>query len=646
MTLHRQLIIVISAVFIAMFLGTWLSNIQSTRAFLEEQLASHAQDTATSLGLSLTPHMANNDEATMTAMVDAIFDRGYYLHITVARMDGTLLIDRRASNHVDGVPSWFVDRIPLNTPERTSVVMSGWDHVATVKVRSHPGLAYTELWSSTTLMLSWFAALTVLSIAFTTLALRLLLKPLRAVERQAEDICNRQYTLQQRLPRTRELRSVVEAMNRMTRKVQEMFDTQASTTQHLREQAFIDTVTGLGNRRYFDAQALEQLKSDRVSQGALILIRLHGLQQLNENSGFAAGDRLLRAAATILGEQPSLPDKCVTARLSGGDFALLAAHMDSAQAEEWAQTLADRLAQLYADNLTSSAEVLHLGATIYQHGDRLSDLLSQADTALRTAQSTGANTWALFQRDTGTQSDELGRQVWSARIKEAIQQRNIVLYAQQAVSVKNPENQLHREVLIRLNATDGGLHSANKFMPIAAQLGLAPEIDYLVVEKLVSHLDKHATTTPIAINLSSATLRNPAFGQKILQAIKHCKSRLIFEISEYTAVRELENLRLFATQAQAHGHAVAIDHFGRAFSSFGYLQSLRPYYVKIDGTFTHDIEHDRDRQFYIRSLCSVAHSLDIPIIAANIEHHTTLAILASLDVDGAQGYAIGEILPI
>ncbi len=76
MTLYRQLLIFTLILFFVLFVGVWLDKLQNTRSFLVDQLESHAQDTATSLGLSLSPHMADNDLPTMEAMMNAVFDRG------------------------------------------------------------------------------------------------------------------------------------------------------------------------------------------------------------------------------------------------------------------------------------------------------------------------------------------------------------------------------------------------------------------------------------------------------------------------------------------------------------------------------------------------------------------------------------------
>ena len=118
------------------------------------------------------------------------------------------------------------------------------------------------------------------------------------------------------------------------------------------------------------------------------------------------------------------------------------------------------------------------------------------------------------------------------------------------------------------------------------------------------------------------------------------RAGIVFELPEFGAVRELDAVRRFASRVRALGHGIALDHFGRSFSSFGYLQSLRPEYVKIDRAYTR--LEDRDDQFFVESLCSVAHSLDIVTIAEGVEDQERWEALKALHVDGIQGYAVGR----
>ena len=112
MTLYKQIAISIILLFILGFLGTVIISTNNLRTFLVSQLESHAQDTATSLGLSLSPHMQTRDMPIIASMVDAIFDRGDYRKIEVISMNGETLLERSNPVTSKQVPDWFINAIP------------------------------------------------------------------------------------------------------------------------------------------------------------------------------------------------------------------------------------------------------------------------------------------------------------------------------------------------------------------------------------------------------------------------------------------------------------------------------------------------------------------------------------------------------
>ncbi len=113
MTLHRQLLIFTVFLVGILFLGVWIEKLQSTRSFLVSQLESHAQDTATSLGLSLSPIMAENDIPTVETMINAVFDRGYYRIISLKDTNGDIITERDLVIEIEGVPNWFINFISI-----------------------------------------------------------------------------------------------------------------------------------------------------------------------------------------------------------------------------------------------------------------------------------------------------------------------------------------------------------------------------------------------------------------------------------------------------------------------------------------------------------------------------------------------------
>ena len=186
-------------------------------------------------------------------------------------------------------------------------------------------------------------------------------------------------------------------------------------------------------------------------------------------------------------------------------------------------------------------------------------------------------------------------------------------------------------------------------MPLAKRLGLASRLDRLVIKEAMQLRSDIIGTDKIAINVSAASLQDKSFMSDIITAVNRQPSsmpRIIFEFVEFSAIQYLDDLTEFRNSISSRGNGIALDHFGSSFSNFGYLHSLRPDYVKIDRAFTSGIDKDdTDNDFFISSLCNVAHSLDIEVIAEGVENEHEWQILKELGVDGMQGYFVDRPSP-
>lgn len=647
MTLYRQLVLASLLLLAVMFVGTVVLNVHNTRVFLSEQLASHAQDTATSLGLSVSTHL-EEDRVTVESMVNAVFDRGYYQRIRISDMDGKTLVERSQEVRFQDVPGWFVELVELQVPRAEAAVMSGWRQAGKVEVWSHPGYAHRELWRTSTRLSAWFALVTLAVLAAGAVVLRLLLRPLREVEHQAEALATRRYTLQERLPRTRELRNVVEAMNHTVRKVHEMFDEQVGAAQHLQNLAFLDPLTGLANRRFLDAQLGNRMRSaEEFGNGALLLVRLNGLQRLNAEHGYEAGDALVTRYARLLQKRAARQPNSVAARLGGSEFALLLPDVDMDTAGQVAADLAADLGVLKNEGLTGEADAGHVGGTVSTAADSPARLFARADLALREAEGGPADGWYLCPAD---EHDVQGRKEWEARIRDSLEHHRIRLYLQPVLAASGEPRTLQREVLVRIANAEGTLAPAGTFIAVAQRLGLAGELDRQMVTAVLLQVYQGSGEVPVAINLSGASIADPVFVDWLMARMAKQADdggrRFAFELPEHDLVRDMDAARRFVQRVREAGCRFGVDHFGRSFTDFGYLYSLRPDYVKIDGAYTAGITEDKDRQFFVRVLCSVAHSLDIRTIAGMVEERGDWERLARLGVDGIQGFAAGRPQPV
>jgi diguanylate cyclase (GGDEF)-like protein len=651
MTLYRQISFSIILLFILGFLGTIIISTNNLRTFLVTQLESHAQDTATSLGLSLSPHMQTQDMPIITSMVDAIFNHGDYMKITVTSINGDLLLERSNAVTSEEVPDWFINAISLQAPAAEALVMSGWKQAATVEVTSHPGHAYKEIWNNTVDTLKLFLAFASIMLLLGLLAVRILLRPLRQVEMQADAICNRSYPIQKKLPRTRELKSVVMAMNRLSQKVDAFFTGQSALTERLREQAYRDPVTGLGNRRYFSLQLQALLDSrEEPVQGAFLLIELRELAQVNKKRGYPGGDQLLQRTGELLQSRIKNTGNCFTARIAGAGFGLVLTGFNTDDAELLAENLCHNLQQLHADGLVETDDICNIGIAMWKHGDALSDLLAEADIALRAAQSVGQNSWQRYEPPAAEQAEIHGTVHWHNYLREIVKTGNVSLASQPVYGLHDSgETLLHREILLRIPDRDGKDITAGIFMPMAERAGLASEMDKLAITALLEHMETDNDATDYAVNLSSTSLNDPVFIDWLCKRLGGSPARaqhLLMEFPEYGVLRNIQEVRKTIERLGEIGCRCGIDHFGRGFYSFGYLRSLKVNYLKIDGSYTRHIEQEDDNQFFVQALADTAHSIDIQVIAQTIETMEERDTVTGLKLDGIQGYLTGKPEPL
>ena len=279
-----------------------------------------------------------------------------------------------------------------------------------------------------------------------------------------------------------------------------------------------------------------------------------------------------------------------------------------------------------------------------------SRLLSEADLALSTAFLIGPNTWNVRAVMKDTEKTPLGRKQWKELLERALKNRHIRLYAQSVVRAGNQDAILHLEILSRIDLDDGKVLSANAFIPIAERLKLVSSLDRMVVEEVIKLDRSRLGADTIAVNLSASSFQDELFVGWLHKTIKNLPvsvPRIIFEFAEFGAVQNEQLLKSFAVVVHECGHKVGLDHYGQSGGHLKYLRSLQPDYVKIDQAYTAELkDEDSDSRFFISSICSVAHSIDVVVIAEGVETENQRHILQRLNIDAVQGYLIDRPKPL
>ena len=651
MKLSRLLVSLISLLWALVFFATLAIVVNSTQDYLQKSMESHAQDTATSLGLSITHSGRVKDPQMVERMTAAIFDRGYYTEILVKSMDGKEIVAKRVEQAVKGVPEWFIAYFPLETPRMEAIVMDGWRQAARIEVVSHPGHAYAELWR-VAVRSSWvLLVVAIVSLIVVLVVLKRALRPLDDMEAQAIAISRRQFTVLRKLPWARELHRVANAMNNMCLAVERMLTEQTDLAEKMRKKAYVDPVTGLMNRNDFSEQVAHLVTAPtKFPSGALAVVRIRGFASYNERNGRVEGDGLLKRTAHLLSKALERHEAPTLAKLDGPEFGILIPNIPQLDLPRLGDEIIAALAEIEEFPHTETSVMAHAGIVYYRHHDGASfgKLMAAASGALSVAQARGVPAWHVQEAEKAAEEQAMYIEI-NGMFRVGLPSDRVVLQYQAVRPCQVPESEwaYRTEACVRILSADGTLIRAGLFIATAKRLGALQLLDRVVVEKVLNQI---ATAGPIggsasAINVSLESIIDAAFVDWLygkLAAQRDVARNVILEIAEHSIIGHLDAVRAAFSRLRETGVRLSIDRFGQSTASVGYLRSLEVDYIKLDGGYTRGLPESSDRQFFVQALVGIAHGLGIQVITEYIESERDFDMVKSLLVDGAQGYYIGK----
>ncbi|AVX19705.1 diguanylate cyclase (GGDEF) domain-containing protein [Carboxydocella sporoproducens DSM 16521] len=419
----------------------------------------------------------------------------------------------------------------------------------------------------------------------------------------------------------------------------------------LRQMAYRDPVTGLPNRRWFCEQLAQALELVRLNLDtvAVMFVDLDRLKFVNDTLGFLAGDELLLQTARRLLESGG--EKLRIARLSGDKFAVLAQGIGT---EKEALELARRLIKIMAEPFKIKGEKIYtsvsIGITLApQQGIDKEELMRQADTALFEAKEQGRNLCRVFDRDMGAKS--LENMQLKADLDQALAQKELSLHYQPQVLVENGQL-IGVEALLRWQHRDKGPISPGDFIPLAEESGLIVPIGEWVLYQACrqNRLWQEAglSSLRVAVNISARQFLQDDFVPMVKGILKETgldPRWLELEITESTAIKDVERTIDILKELRELGIHVAIDDFGTGYSSLSYLTRFPLTALKIDKSFIRQAPHHPSDTTVVTAIIRLGQALNLHVVAEGVETREQLEFLRESQCHLAQGFYFGKPLP-
>jgi diguanylate cyclase (GGDEF)-like protein/PAS domain S-box-containing protein len=417
--------------------------------------------------------------------------------------------------------------------------------------------------------------------------------------------------------------------------------------ERLEYQAFHDLLTDLPNRPLFMdrlRQTLRRTERRREGKVALLFMDLDNFKIVNDSLGHELGDKLLGAVVERL--RSSLRPEDTLARLGGDEFTVL---IEEVRSPESVVRVAERIVEDLRGHFVIEGRELFVRASIgIGMGDARTksaeELLRDADTAMYQAKEDAAD-YCMF--EPGMYERTLERMELENDLRRALEKEEFSVHYQPKFRLGQQERAEEVEALVRWEHPQRGFMLPEEFIPIAEETGLIISIGGWVMKvacyQAKEWQERYPNDPPlgVCVNLSAAQVRHPGLLQDVRQALRESglgPGSLTLEITEGALLKDTELLKRIFEELKALGVRLAIDDFGKEYSSLSYLKRLPVDILKINGSFVESLGKDSTNTTIVETVISLAHSLDLEVTGEGVERAEQLEHLKRMKCDFVQGY--------
>jgi len=436
-----------------------------------------------------------------------------------------------------------------------------------------------------------------------------------------------------------------------------------------------DSLTGLMNRRRFREELESHLALSRRygGGGALLLIDMDRLKAVNDTRGHGAGDIALQHVAEAMRGRFRSTD--ILARLAGDEFAVLLPNTEAGEAV----TLADALiARIETDEVASWGVSVSVGVAPFDGDDTRTaeDVMATADAAMYRAKQRGGGVSDLAE----TPSPQLphsrtqhldeksafphksvassepshlfvvppAEEPLASKVQTALNADELLLYGQPVIDLRSGRV-AHHELLVRMRDNSGRVLAASDFLGAVAQTrGMCAAIDSWVLDRALDMLSNGSRGAKFQMNLSGESLRDDGGLDELVSRVASSSvehGSISFEIGEGSIRDDVEHAGEALDRLATAGCELVLDGFTAGFGSFEYLQNLPIGQIKIDGAVVRALLDEPDHST-IRAIVRLAHGTSKTTVAKLVESSSVLPVLRMHGVDMAQGFEVGEPVPL
>lgn len=414
--------------------------------------------------------------------------------------------------------------------------------------------------------------------------------------------------------------------------------------------AYFDSNTSLPNRLYFVEELNESLNNLKENEKlAVLYIDLDRFKYINDTLGHDIGNEVLKLIGFRLVKLMDMEN--LVARSGGDEYLILIKEIFD---EEEIIHIVNEIIENFKRPILTNGHKLYLttsiGIAVYPEAGTTSlSLIKNAEAALYRAKDMGGNSYFIYNETIGVKEYE--NLIILNELREAVNNEEFVLYYQPKVDIKSEEI-VDMEALIRWNNPKRGLIFPDKFIPLAEDAGLIVPIgEWVLREACIQNkkwIQKGYKPRRVSVNISARQFQYYNFLDTVSNILEETglePEYLGLEITETTAISDIEYTINVLNKLKDLGVFVIMDDFGTGYSSLKYLREMSINEIKIDRAFIWDIETNEKNRAISRTITLLAKQFNILVTAEGVETKEQLDILKKIECDKAQGYYFSKPIP-
>ncbi|HDR2350653.1 TPA: EAL domain-containing protein [Enterobacter asburiae] len=434
------------------------------------------------------------------------------------------------------------------------------------------------------------------------------------------------------------------------RRTSRLTDNLHQLNRQLELQARFDALTGLANRHQMDLRMQDCLRSALLSKKpfAVIFLNVDHFKRVNDTWGHSVGDELLITVAQRITAR--LTREMTLARLGGDAFILLVPECDDDRLNALVTALLEDVRRPLSVCGHTLSTTISAGVSLYpQDGETLHELKLKADAALHRVKEDGRNGWAIYRAEMSTAIP--AKPGFLQELSQALERDQFELWYQPTWHAG--EKTIHGfEALLRWRHPEQGVVLPNLFIPSLEQTGLIIPVGNWAIEAACRQLhfwtEQGFSQWTLSLNLSPIQFEQPDIFQivsSMLEKYSLSPSRLILEVTESTALKNLDRSIELLNAFNHAGIVVSIDDFGTGYSNLLMLSVLPAKELKIDRSFVTSMLENEKSYKLVETIISIARTMEMNVVAEGIETEEQQAVLTRLGCDYLQGYLFSRPLP-